>query len=148
TGTTARPKPVAATPASLAALAKERDRPVYWAGPAPADGTYELTRTPDGSVYVRYLTGGAAIGDPRPDFLTVGSYPQKSPFKTVTDASKRAGARVEKLEDGGLAVANRARPNSWYLAYPKGTQLVELYAPSAERARSLVRAERVVPVKG
>ncbi len=143
----ARPKPEAATPESLQALSKTLKRPVYWVGPAPEGATYELTRTGDGSVYVRYLDGGAAPGDPRPNFLTVGTYPQSTPFKTVTAAAKRAGARTEKLEEGGLAVANRSRPSSWYLAYPDSDELVEVFAPKAERARELVRSGRVVPVE-
>ena len=35
---------------------------------------YELTRSADGSFYVRYLPAGAKPGDPRPEFLTVATY--------------------------------------------------------------------------
>lgn len=147
TTATARPKPVAATPASLGALAKQLDHPVYWVGPRPGD-TYELTKTPDGSVYVRYLDRGAPLGDERPDFVTVGTYPQRDPLRTVKDAAERAGAQTEELPKGGLAVSNKARPSSWYVAFPDGGELVEVYAPSPERARALVRERRVVPVAG
>ena len=146
TGTTAaRAQPVAASPERLTALAREREHPVYWVGPARGQ-TYELTETPDGSLYVRYLDPGAKIGDPRPNFLTVGTYPQTDALKTVTRASKRPGAQVEMLEDEGLAVANRSRPNSWYVAYPDSDELVEVFSPRPGRARELVRAGRVVPV--
>jgi len=143
----AGPKPVASTPERLAELSKTLGRPIYWVGISEGR-TYELTQTTDGSVYVRYLDAGVAVGDKRPDYLTVGTYAQKDPFKTVKQASEREGAQVEKLEDGGLAVANRSRPNSWYVAYPDGNELVELFSPKATRARELVRTERVVPVEG
>lgn len=145
--TSARAEPVAATSEQLAALAEKRKRPVYWVGPS-AGRTYELTQTTDGAVYVRYLDRGVAIGDARPNFLTVGSYPMNDPFKTVTQAAERPGAQVEELEDGGRAVANRSRPNSWYVAYPDSKELVEVFSPRAGRARTLVRARRVVPVEG
>ncbi len=146
TGTTAaRARPVAVSPERLTALAQERNRPIYWVGPARGQ-TYELTETPDGSLYLRYLDAGSGIGDPRPNFLTVGTYPQASAFKTVTQASKRPGAQVEKLEDEGVASASRSRPNSWYIAYPDSEELVEVFSPRPGRARELVRAGRVVPV--
>ncbi len=141
----ARVRPVAVTSQRLAALAGQRTSPIYWAGTARGR-TYELTETPDGSVYLRYLERGVRVGDPRPNYLTVGTYPQPDALATVTKASKRQGAQVERLEDDGLAVANRARPNSWYLAYPGSEELVEVFSPKAERARDLVEAGRVVPV--
>lgn len=142
---TQRPRPVAATPERLLELSKSSKRPIYWIGPA-GGRTYELTQTPDGSTYVRYLEAGVAVGDPRPNFLTVGTYPQADAFRTVSQASERDGAQVEKLEEGGLAVANRSRPNSWYIAYPDAKELIEVFSPRAARARELVRAQRVVPV--
>jgi hypothetical protein len=145
--TAARPQPVAATPERLAELSEKRKRPIYWVGLSKGR-TYELTQTTDDSVYVRYLEAGVKVGDARPNFLTVGTYPQSDPFKTVTQASKRSGAQVEKLDDDGLAVANRSRPSSWYVAFPDSEELVEVFSPEAGRARELVRTDRVVPVAG
>lgn len=141
------PESVASTPGRLAALSKALGHPIYWVGLSQGR-TYELTQTTDGSVYVRYLEPGVAIGDTRPDYLTVGTYPQSDPFKTVKQASKRAGAQAEKLPRGGLAVANRSRPSSWYVAYPQTKELVEVFSPKEERARELVRTGRVVPITG
>ncbi len=140
-------QPVAVTPERLAELSQKRKRPIYWVGPSEGR-TYELTQTADGWGYVRYLEPGVKVGDTRPDFLTVGTYPQSDPFKTVTQASERSGAQVEKLDDDGLAVANRSRPTSWYVAFPDSEELVEVFAPNAARARQLVRTGRVVPVAG
>lgn len=141
------PKPTAATRDSLAELSGSVKHPVFWAG-AQSGQTLELTRTPDGAIYVRYLPPGVALGDPRPDFLTVGTYPQAAAFKAVTQAAKRAGAQVLELPEGGMAVASRSRPKSWYLAYPGTEQLVEVYSPRVGGARSIVRSGDVAPVKG
>jgi len=145
--TAARPQPVAVTPERLAELSEKRKRPIFWVGLSEGR-TYELTQTTDGSVYVRYLEAGVKVGDTRPNYLTVGTYPQSEAFKTVTQASKRPGAQVEKLDDDGLAVANRSRPSSWYVAFPDSEELVEVFSPKAGRARQLVRTDRVVPVEG
>lgn len=142
-----RAKPVEATQAMLKALEKELGRPVFWVGPKDAT-TYELTRTADGSVYIRYLDKGAPLGDAKPDYVTVGSYPQENPFETVTASSEREGAQVDELADGGLAVANADRPGSIYLAYPGSKVLVEVFAPDPAQARKLVRDGEVRPVSG
>ena len=144
-GVTGPAAPTTTTPGRLRALAKQLDRPIYWAGEQPG-ARFELTETGDGQRYVRYLTGNARAGDERPDFLTVGTYPEQKALATVEKAVARAGAQSEQLPDGGVAVANRARPNSWYLAYPDGRELVEVFSPEAGRARELVRRGLVVPV--
>ena len=54
-GTTA----AASSPAALAKLSATLAQPIYWLGRIPGS-TYELTRTPDGRVYVRYLPGRRA----------------------------------------------------------------------------------------
>jgi len=141
------PHAKATTRNGLAELSGNLKHPVYWAGSKP-DDTLELTRTPDGSVYVRYLDPGVTVGDRRPSFVTVGTYPQAGAFKAVTQAARRSGAQVLELPEGGLAVASRSRPKSWYLAYPGHAQLVEVYSPRPGNARALVSRGRVVPVKG
>jgi hypothetical protein len=146
-GTTAAPVPRAVTPAQLAAVAGQRGLAVYWAGAQPGR-TYELTTTDTGQVYVRYLPAGVKPGDPRPDFLTVGSYTENDPVTSVKQASVRKGAQSEKLPGGGLAVANAARPNSWYFASPDEQELVEVFSPTPGRARELVRSGRVAAVEG
>ena len=43
---------------------------------APAGTRPEVTRSSTGEVWVRYLGGDAKLGDPRADYLTVGTYPR------------------------------------------------------------------------
>ena len=51
-------------------LAGSLGHPVYWAGSQPRF-TYEVTRTKDGRVYIRYLPPGATVGT-KARYLTSG----------------------------------------------------------------------------
>jgi len=127
-------------------LAGGRDTPIFWAGPR-SGSKYEFTETKDGSVYVRYLARNAEVGDPKPSYLTVATYPLDNGYARVQAASKRKGAESEELQNGGLALVNRDRPSSVYLAYPRGKYQVEVYDPSPDRARDLVFSGAVQPVR-
>jgi hypothetical protein len=130
----------------LQELAGGRDTPVFWAG--PQSGTkYEYTETKDGAAFVRYLPDDAEVGDPKPSYLTVATYPLDNGYARVVAASKREGAESEKLQNGGLALVNPERPSSVYLAYPRGKYQVEVYDPSPDRARDLVFSGAVQPVR-
>lgn len=144
-GSTPTAKPHAVSESELADFAENKDTPVYWAG--PRDGaTYELTETGDGSVYIRYLVNDAPVGDPKPQYLTIGTYPQKDAFKKVQAAAKRRGARSTPLEGGGLAVVSPNAPQSAYFAFPDGQVAVEVFDPAAGVARRLVVTGGITPV--
>jgi hypothetical protein len=129
----------------LSAIAALRGSPVYWAGVRP--GTlYEVTETTSGNVFVRYLPSGTAPGDPRAAFLTVGTYPRSDAYGDVRAASRRPGAVAIELRGKGLAVYDRSRPTSVYVAYPGSTQQIEVYDPSAAKAVRLVESRLVQPV--
>jgi len=130
--------------ATLTALPASLGHPVYWAGPR-AGTTYELTRTPDGRVYIRYLTGGAKVGSPLPDFLTVGTYVVPNAEAAVAAAAAQPGAVRVPLR-GGTAFYNRARPTSVYFAYAGSDVQVETYDPSAAVARQLVETGAIKPI--
>jgi hypothetical protein len=127
-------------------LAAERDRPTFWAGPQ-SGLQYEVTETGDGAVYIRYLPEDAEVGDPRPGYLTVATYPLDNGYDRVAAASRRDDTEAERLDDGGLAVINETRPSSVYLAHRDGKYQVEVYHPSPERARELVVSGAVQPVR-
>lgn len=141
----ARSGAVAATVAELRGLPAALGHPVYWAG-ARTGRRFELTRTADGRVYIRYLPATAKVGDPRPNFLAVGTYPQAHPFAQVQAAARRPGASTLTLPAGGLAVYDRKRPTSIYLAYPGSTVQVEVYDPDPAQARQLVRSGRITEI--
>ena len=122
----------AASESELKALADSVSHPVYWAGPKEGY-TYELTRTTNGLVYVRYLPEGTDVGDPRSQFLTVGTYPRAGAFAELQRAAKAKGAVSLKVGDDGLAVFSQSRPTSVYLGYPDAKYQVEVSTPRRTR---------------
>ena len=140
-----RAEPVATTVADLQRLDEQSGHPVYWVGPQP--GTkYEVTRTSNGNVYIRYLTQAAAIGDERPNYLTVGSYPFNGAYATLRKSARQEGTKSGTLPNGGIYIVSRERPNSVYAAY-RGTDLqIEVFSPSASQARQLVASGKIRPV--
>lgn len=136
----------AASESDLKAFAESAAHPVYWAGPKEGY-TYELTRTTNGFVYVRYLPEDTEVGDPRSRFLTIGTYPRGGAFAELKRAAKAEGAISLKVERGGIAVFSQSRPTSVYFGYPDARYQVEVYHPSPDEARRLALSGQVVPVK-
>jgi hypothetical protein len=127
----------------LSAVSGLRGQPVFWAGARPG-AVYEVTESA-GQVFVRYLVSSTQLGSPRPDFLTVATYPRPDAYADIEAAAKRPGAMTIELP-GGLAVYDEATPTSVYLAYRGSTQQVEVYSPSALEARRVVESGLVRPV--
>jgi hypothetical protein len=138
-------KPHAATQAELTQLAAKLKHPIYWTGPK-AGYTYELTQTEKGNVYVRYLPQGVQVGDSRADFVTVGTYPDTNPMRSVATALKRKGTVRLSAPNGGVAVQDAAHPTSVYLAFPNSSLLLEIFAPNPTAARSIAKSGTVVPL--
>lgn len=119
--------------------------PVYWAG--EQEGTeLELSEPEDGRTYVRYLTDDAEADDPRPNFLTVGTYANKSPVATLKRQSEQAGGVLAKAPGGATVYFDRTQPDSVYLAYPGVETQIEVYDPDFKRALELVNSGQIVPV--
>jgi hypothetical protein len=141
----ARAPAVGASYAQLQALQGQVGHEIYWAG-KKAGYTYELTQTNQGNIFVRYLPAGVELGDPRPNFLTVGTYPRKDAYASLKKISTKQGSVTRQLAGGGIAVYSEQGPASVYAAYPgKGFQ-VEVYDPSPTRARNLVLSGQVRPL--
>jgi hypothetical protein len=134
---------VAATPTSLKSVAKKLGHPIYWAGTS-AGKTYELTQTPDGRVYIRYLPQGVKVGVVRP-YLTVATYPVANALAVTRAAAKNAGTVAIKIGNG-VAFYAKSRPTNVYVAYPRVNEQIEVFAPSAQQARHVVAAHLVRPV--
>jgi hypothetical protein len=141
--TSGRPK--ATTVQQLRALESSVGHPVYWVGPQ-AGTTYELTETSDGRIYVRYLPSGTQAGDPEPH-TTVGTYPFRNPVAAVKAIAKETGRRTFSITGGGLAAVDGAHPTSVYVAFPRSNYQIEVFDPSAARARRLVSSGLVVAVR-
>jgi hypothetical protein len=129
----------------LKQIAATIPHPVYWVG-ARSGTEYELTRTQDGRIYIRYLPPGTEAGTSRGDILTVGTYPQQRAFETLRATARAQGAETVRLSGGGLAFRDTNRPSSVYAAYPGSDYQIEVFEPSGARALRLVRAGKVAPL--
>jgi hypothetical protein len=145
--TTSSSKPLlaAANLQTLKALPAVVGHPIYWAGRRPRI-TYELTRTPDDRIYIRYLPKGVKIGDRRA-YLIVGTYPVRNAYRAIQTAAKEKGAATFRIAGGGKAVFNKRAPTNVYFAYPRSNYQIEVFAPSPGRARSLVSSGKIRPIR-
>jgi hypothetical protein len=86
------------------------------------------------------------VGDKRADFLTVGTYPETNPMRSLTNALKRKGTQRFTVPQSGTAVQDSAHPTSVYLTYPNSSLLLEVFEPSPATARSVVRSGAIIPL--
>ncbi len=121
-------------------------RTVYWAGPMRGY-RYELTRTARGAIYVRYLPTGVPAGDPRPDFLTVGTYRRPNAYRGLEVEARKRGTVVFHPAPRQIALFRKDRPTSVYFAFLGSGEQIEVYDPSPSRARRLVATGRVRPIR-
>ncbi len=135
---------VPVTPAVLGALAASSSSPLYWAGPRPGF-TYELTKTADGRVFIRYLPHGVPVGTVEP-YLTVGTYPIADAFAVTSTLAHEHGAVQVAVPGGGVGFYDTSSPTNVYLAFPNTKYQIEVYDPAADQARRLVAAGRIAPV--
>jgi hypothetical protein len=141
---TVQARAVRTTPAGLKKLAAQLGHPIYWLGPRSGT-TLELTRTPDGRVYLRYLAPGTPVGSARP-YLSIATYPVAQAAAATKAEAKKAGAVKIKLPGGAIAFYTRARPTNVYVAYPGTNAQIEVYDPASRNgARQLVAAGKVEP---
>lgn len=129
----------------LADLQKSVGHQIYWVGPRPGE-QYELTKLSNGRIYIRYLPAGVQAGDTRPAFLSVATYPYPNAFGTLRTLSKKQGS-VSTHVQGGIAVSPGNRRQSVYLAVPGQDFEIEVYDPSARRARKTAFSGQVQPVE-
>ncbi len=138
--------PVGATTAKLRALSTELGHPIYWAGPLP-NRTYELTRTSDNRIFIRYLPRGVPVGIRQAAFTIVGTYPVDTAYKVLQELAKKPHEHNFTAPVGGLAVYSSTQPSNVYLAYPGSNLQIEVYDPSPKRALGLITSGQVAPVR-
>jgi hypothetical protein len=136
---------LAADGRELARQAASVGHAVYWVGPVSGN-RYEVTKTTDGRAYVRYLTPGVRAGDPRPGFLTVGTYPIDDAFAVTRATSQREDSRAVRAPASAVAFYSTSRPQSVYLAFESSELQIEVFHPTPREARRLVESGRVRPV--
>jgi hypothetical protein len=140
--TVLRSHPVRASASSLRALGSERGKPVFWLGRQPGR-TMELSTSPDGRVFLRYLPAGVAPGAQTP-YLTVATYPLANAIAVTRAAVAKSGTVLIPLPGGAVAFYAQSRSTNVYLAFPGADEQVELFDPSATVAHAL--AAKVAPV--
>src|SRR5260221_1188805 len=129
----------------LTALEGSLGHEVYWAGEQPPD-RLELTEEAGTSIYLRYLPPGVEAGDPRPQFLTVRTYPVADAAGALRRTAAKTGSTLGHTADGGVVLVNHSSGGSVYLAYPGSDLQIEVYDPAPGRALALVRSGAVRPV--
>lgn len=128
--------PFAASAQDLQALSEEAGAPIYWAG--TRSGTrLEVTRTNDDKLYVRYLPQSAPIGDERPEFLTVGTYPYPDAYRATSRSVRRPDTVGVPALDDELVAWSKKRPGSVYIARRGEDVLVEVFSADPEQAQRL-----------
>jgi hypothetical protein len=129
---------------SVKAFAKTVGHPVYWAGTENGK-TYEVSQTADGRVYVRYLPEGTAAGSSA--YLTVATYPFPGAYGAIKALSGQSGMTAVKLPNGGLAVIDKNNPNNIHLAFQGSNYQIEVFDPSAARAKQVVQSGKIAEVQ-
>jgi hypothetical protein len=137
--------PAVVATSGVQAVAAKVGHDVYGVA-TPAGTRTEVTRGTNGEVWVRYLTQGAAAGDKRANFLTIGTYRQSNALAAAQEAAKSNGQRASALPGGGIMLWSTERPTSVYVARPGSDLLVEVYSPDADQAKALARSGAVVPL--
>jgi hypothetical protein len=137
--------PVAATQGDLRSRSIDEGHPIYWAGPR-SDTTYELTRTSNGRIFIRYLPKGVPVGVDKADYTIVGTYPVPNATGVLEGLAKKSGEQNLSVPGGGIAVYSTSHPTNVYIAYPGSNLQIEVFDPSADRARRIVTSGQVTPV--
>jgi hypothetical protein len=119
--------------------------PIYWAGEQPGV-TYELTKTDDNRVFIRYLPAGVPIGSSQP-YLTIGTYPVRHAFIVTSRLAAKSGSVPVDIGKDGVAFSSRKSPESVFLAYRGSGVQIEVYDPTPDRARDLVTSRQVTAVR-
>jgi hypothetical protein len=138
--------PVEATQGDLRARSIDEGHPIYWAGPK-SDTTYELTRTSNGRIFIRYLPKGVPVGVDKADYTIVGTYPVPNATGVLQGLAKKSGEQELSVPGGGIAVYSTSQPTNVYVAYPGSNLQIEVFDPSAQRALGIVASGQVVPVQ-
>jgi hypothetical protein len=137
--------PKALSAAGLSPMADQLNQPVYWAR-SRAGYTYELSRSRNDDIFIRYLPAGTPVGTKGP-FLIVATYRLRDAYAAIQRAAKGKNSVAVKLPNDALAVYSPKRPTAYYFAQKGSHYQVGVFAPTAGEARRLVLKGLVVPVR-
>ena len=138
---------VALSESELLARASSLGHVVYWIGPRVGTESYELTTSSDGDVYIRYLIGGAEAGDPKSEFLTVGTYPVADATQALQMGADAAeGGPTVSREDGYEVLGSEDETNAYVVFDDQPELQVEIYSPQTGEANDLATSGALKPL--
>jgi hypothetical protein len=138
---------VALSESDLLSQADTLEHPAYWVGPRPGTSSYELTSTPDGRIYIRYLTGEAQAGAPQPNYLTVGTYSIPDARKALRKAKKDSAGSEKLSRHEGYEVLDGSSGYNVYVVFDNQPDLqVEVFSPEPGEAAELAASGSIKPL--
>jgi hypothetical protein len=136
---------VALSESELRTEAGSLSHPAFWVGPRPGTTSYELTSTPDGRIYIRYLTGEAQAGAPQPDYLTIGTYSVPGARQALHKASREGSEKVSQYK--GYEVLNGGGASNAYVVFDSQPDLqIEVFSPEPGEAAELAASGSLKPL--
>ena len=133
--------PVGLSASGMVTLGNAVGQPIYWAGPKQGY-VYELTRTEQGNVYIRYLPPRVDVGAKEAKYLVIVTYPYKDAFNALKNV---ANGKEVAIPGGGIALVDESSPRSVHVAFPNTDYQVEVYDPSPARSLEVARSGAVRP---
>jgi hypothetical protein len=130
----------------LSTLARALHQPIFWLGSKPKT-TYELTHTPDGRIYIRYLPAGVKLGDPK-GYVTVATYPMPHAFANIDAGTRQSGSISVTVPGGGVGVFRPNAPYNAYAAFSGYDYQIEVYDPTRGQARRVLASGQLRAVPG
>ena len=131
----------AVTSAQINEVATSVGHPVFWLGPRTGM-TYELVQTSSGTIVVRYLPAGVAVGAKEP-YLSVATYPFQGAYPAIQTVTQQPNIRTIKLPNGGLAETSKGVSTNVHAAYPGVDYQAEIFDPTPGNAAKFVRAGKL-----
>jgi hypothetical protein len=116
--------------------------PVYWNG-VDSHTDYEVTLSPGGTTYVRYVPKGTPAGS-KQEYLTVATYHSAHDISSLLTGD--ASAKRTDAAGGAIIVTTDRAPLSAYFSFPKANFQVEVFSPRSGEAKKLVESGHVALV--
>jgi hypothetical protein len=137
-------EPVALSESELREESGNLGHVTYWLGPKPGTTSYELTATPDGRNYIRYLTGGAEAGNPLPNYLTVGTYSLPNARQALRKATNGDSSKLTK--HNGYELLKGSSTDVYVVFKDQPDLQIEIFDPTPGEAAKLAKSGALVPL--
>lgn len=119
---------------------------VFWVGSRPGTESYELTTAGGGNIYIRYLSDGAKAGDPRPDFLTIGTYPVPNAKEALHKAQKTHTGYNLTSHEGYETLEGKSGTDAYVVFDDQPELQIEIFSPNPGEAAELATSGALAPL--